>query len=237
MSTATATSLMEKEINGELLTQDLLVKRHKRLVHRVCNKYKHLAEKVGLGYEDIVSIGFIGLLKAFRYFDGEKYDVRFSTYAIPMIRGEILRELRDQHPGLKYSRPIKDIATHIQKAELQESSIDEIAIKLDVCRDKVIHALNFIFHQAPRSMDKKFKDVAGHDATLHLVIGSEDDTTSLSVWEFIKTLSPREQIVCSGLMEGLLQVEIGEIIGVTQVQTSRVIKKIRSKYLEFKEIE
>src|SRR6185312_4697792 len=101
-----------KIINGEEHTQETVVKAHKGLVHMECNKVRYVAASVGMDYEDLYSIGSIGLLKAFENFNPE-YGVRFSTYAVPLIWGELQRSIRDSNPGLYYSRPVKELGWKI----------------------------------------------------------------------------------------------------------------------------
>lgn len=131
------TQMLKKVINGESHTRDSIVVDHEGVVHSVCRKFTPWAGSVGQDYEDIVSIGFMGLIKAFDYFDGEKFPVRFSTYAVPMIRGEVRRVLRDSGTRVHYSRGIKELAFSIRKEELEELSVDAIAAELDENRKKL----------------------------------------------------------------------------------------------------
>lgn len=226
--------LTEKLINGELLNQDSLVVRHERLVHKVCSKFKFRAETLGMEYEDIVSVGFIGMIRAFENFDGELYPVRFSTYAIPMIMGEVRRYLRDQNPGAKFSRTIKDIAHRIYKTEMEHLPIDVIVSSLDVEREKVIHALNYIRnHRVTRLDEPIYKNSEDEDLTIMNLLHDEEDESLIFVKEFIESLSNRDQIIVKSLMAGMPQSDIGKELGISQVQVSRLQKKIGVRYLAF----
>lgn len=220
---------IEKLINGEVHTQDTVVVAHELLVHKVCQRMKMYASKVGQEYEDIVSVGFIGLIKAFNNFDPEKYDVRFSTYAMPMIQGEIQRALRDSSTGVKYSRGIKEIALRIREDELTEESHEYIADKLSVSKNKVYHAMEFIHNGNTSSIDIEIGD---GETTITDVVGKEEDYTDIFVEDFLNTLNEIDKTIVNGLLEGRTQQEIGVMAGFSQVHVSRLIKNIRKKYLD-----
>lgn len=228
-------STMVKEINGQMLTQDSVIEVHEKLVHHVCKRFYLQADKLGLEYGDILSVGFIGLFKAFQYFDGDKFNVRFSTYAVPMIRGEIQRFLLNQNPGLRYPRTIKDLAFQIHTEDLQDSQIEDIANTLSAERWRVIHALNFLSHRVLSSLDESFALGSEGDAEITVLnqVASVDDPTKLFVDEFVSSLTEMEQQIVRGLLQGEKQMEIAEKIGVCQVSVSRYQKKIRVKYLAY----
>ncbi len=223
------TQIVEKVINGESHTRDSIVEKHAGLVHSVCHKLINWARNVGHEYDDLVSIGFMGLIKAFDYFDGERFPVRFSTYAVPMIRGEIQKVLRDSGTGVHYSRGIKDLAFNIKKRELDELSVDEIAVELGEDRKKVIHAFNFLQHGIPSSLNQPIR-VSEVDSSVADIVGKPDDTTELFVNDFLESLEERERYIAEGLMDGRTQADIGRSLGIGQVQVSRVLRTIRRKY-------
>ncbi len=224
-----------KEINGQLLTQDSVIVIHEKLVHHVCKKFVLQASKLGVDYEDLVNVGSMGLLKGFKYFDGVKFNVRFSTYAIPMIRGEIQRYLGSQNPGLHYPRSIKELAYQIKIADMEDYQSDVIATALNVEKDKVVHALTYLSSRQPISVNKAL--IIGSDGddeiTILHQVAIEDDSTELLVQEFVGSLTETEQQIVSGLLAGNTQNEIAKKIGVCQVSVSRYQKKIRTKYLSY----
>ena len=228
-------STLEKEINGVLLTRDTLIDVHGKLVHHVCKRFTIRAKLLGMELDDLTSLGFIGLIKAFDNFDGDKYNVKFSTYAVPMISGVIKKCLQDQNMGLKYPRKIKEIAYMILNRDLRGDGIDVIAAKLDVNRSKVIHALSFLEHKNPQSLDANFSADDFNEATIYNLVSFSDDTTDLLVTDFLKTLTAREQTIVTDLTHGQLQQVIGQKLGLSQVQVSRIKTKIGVKYLKFNE--
>lgn len=173
-------SVIEKLINGVLLTKETVIEVHKGLVHRECNKLRSYAKNQGFDYEDIVSLGFIGLLKAFERFDSKTYDVRFSTYASPMIWGEVQRALRNSNTGVYYGRPQKELAWQIRRLELDSKPIEDIAFQLEISPEKVTHALNYLHYSFPASLDKPLQLNDG-EAIISDLIGSPDDLTEIYV--------------------------------------------------------
>lgn len=222
-----------KLINGEMLSLEDIVKKHEMLVHSVCKYYRSRAKNLRIDYEDIASVGFIGLIRAFERFDGSKFDVRFSTYAIPTIRGEVQRFLREQNEGLKYSRSIKELAWLILEKELEDLTIEEISKTLKEKVEKVKFAIQFIHNRSPYSLEYPVVDEAGKSTYLSDFVGDDDDHTNLMVEEFIKTLNDKEKVIVNCLINGEVQSSIGEKIGTSQAQVSRSIHKIRNKYLNY----
>lgn len=224
-----------KEINGQLLTQDSVIIVHEKLVHHVCKKFTPQASKLGADYEDLVNVGSMGLLKAFKYFDGVKFNVRFSTYAIPMIRGEIQRFLGSQNPGLHYPRSIKELAYKIKVAEMEELQTDVIATALEVEKDKVVHALTYLSSRQPVSVNKPLLIGSEGDDEITILhqVATEDDPTQLLVRDFLSSLTEKEQLIVKHLLDGDTQAEIGMKIGACQVSISRYQKKIRLKYQSY----
>ncbi|MBE1554779.1 DNA-directed RNA polymerase specialized sigma subunit [Filibacter limicola] len=193
---------------------------------------KNYAKSVGHDYEDIVSIGFIGLINAFDKFDGEQYDVRFSTYAVPLIWGEIQKSLRASGTGVRYSTGIKDIGWSIRKNELEDLSVDEIAAQLEVSRGRVVHAQDFLKHGIPGSLDQPIRAAEGESSIADL-IGEPDDATGMFVQEFLDSLTERERMVAVGLMDGNSQTDIAPTLGVGKGQIYNMRKRIAEKYLEY----
>lgn len=229
--------VIKKLINDEWLTEETLLVRHKGLVHRECNQFTALGEKFGYSYEDLAQVGFMGLLKAFRRFDSEKFPVRFSTYAVPMISGEVSRMIRDSNAGVKYTRAIKTLGRQIRRADLEGKQLSVIAAELEVTEDKIVSALDYLRNERTWSLDKPLAVSENEPLTAKDLIGVSDDMTELFVEDFIKSLSKREQIIVRDLMASKTQGSIGLKLGVTQVQVSRIQKVIGLKYLEFAELD
>lgn len=188
----------------------------------------------GHAQEDLYQIGCIGLIKAIQRFD-TSYNVRISTYAVPYILGEIKRFIRDDGP-IKISRSIKELATKINEIQRQninktgeELQINELAEKLNVTKEEIVVALDAI--RRPESIDEEAYDEVGGETKISKISTNKDETASvinkLCVKELIEELDERERkIIILRYFKGKTQTEVAKWLGITQVQVSRIEKKI-----------
>ncbi len=230
-------ALLKKVKQGDKKAREDLVKGNLRLVLSVVQKFTGRGEPP----DDLFQIGCIGLMKSIDNFDISQ-NVRFSTYAVPMIIGEIRRHLRDNN-AVRVSRSIKDTAYKAMQAKerllaklLREPTVTEIANEIDIPREDVVIALESIVD--PVSLyDPVYND--GGD-TIYVLdqIGDSGGADSwideLVLKDSIKKLSDREKsILTLRFMQGKTQMEVSEEIGISQAQVSRLekgaIKKIKSK--------
>ena len=191
----------------------------------------------GVETDDLFQIGSIGLIKAVNKFD-TSFNVEFSTYAIPMILGEIRRFLRDD--GIvKVSRNLKEIAMHARKLsdkilaeEGRDASVFEIAEKIGVSCDDVVVSL-----EATQPTESLYKTVFDGESSPVLLIDkfhSEENSeekilTYVSLKQEIKNLPPKErQILILRYYKEKTQSEVAKILGISQVQVSRIEKKLLS---------
>ena len=181
--------------------------------------------------EDLFQLGAIGLLKAIRAFDLQR-PVELSTYAVPMIMGEIRRFLRDDGP-VKVSRTLRERAAMLRQLQTRlESDTGQSPRLSDLCREsglqpeEVLEALN-----APRDTDSLDAALPGQERTLGemLPAGSEGQVVEgLALQEAISRLEPQlRQVILLRYMRDLTQQKIAVILGITQVQVSRLEKKAR----------
>ena len=189
--------------------------------------------------DDLFQVGCIGLMKAIDNFD-TSHNVKFSTYAVPMIIGEIRRYLRDNN-SIRVSRSMRDLAYKSLQAreslasQLQrEPTVTEIAAELDARREDVVMALESI--QEPVSL---FEPVFHDDGDAIYVMDQVQDTKNtdvkwienLSLSEAMKKLSPRERhILNMRFFEGKTQMEVAKEISISQAQVSR-LEKNALKYM------
>ena len=188
----------------------------------------------GHAQEDLYQIGCIGLIKAVQRFNIE-YNVRISTYAVPYIMGEIKRFIRDDGP-IKISRGIKELATKINEIQREninktgeEMQIAKLAEKLNVTKEEIIVALDAI--RKPESIDEEMYDEVGGETKISRIIVNKDETNEvvnkLCVKELIDDLNDREKnIIILRYYKGKTQTEVANRLGITQVQVSRLEKKI-----------
>ena len=181
--------------------------------------------------EDLFQLGAIGLLKAIRAFDLQR-PVELSTYAVPMIMGEIRRFLRDDGP-VKVSRTLRERAAMLRQLQTRlESDTGQSPRLSDLCREsglqpeEVLEALN-----APRDTDSLDAALPGQERTLGemLPAGGEGRVVEgLALQEAISRLEPQlRQVILLRYMRDLTQQKIAVILGMTQVQVSRLEKKAR----------
>lgn len=215
--------------SGETLARDTLVQCNIRLVWSVVQRF------MGRGYEpeDLFQIGCIGLLKSVDKFD-LSYDVKFSTYAVPMIIGEIQRFLRDDGT-LKVSRSLKETANKVRKAKDELSkvlgrlpTIKEVAERLEISPEDVVFAQEA--NKPPTSIHETVFENDGDPITLMDQIADDSQEKwfdKLALNEAISGLSERERlIVFLRYYRDQTQSEVAARLGISQVQVSRLEKKI-----------
>ena len=219
----------DKEARSNLIEHNL------RLVVYIAKKF----DNTGVGVEDLISIGTIGLIKAINNFD-TSHGVKFSTYAVPMIIGEVRRYLRDNN-SIRVSRSLRDTAykalsirERMGREMQREPSISEIATEMGVPREDLVLALDAI--QEPISL---YEPVFHDDGDPIYVMDQVKDTKNSDVhWienialsEAMAKLSPRERHILElRFFEGKTQMEVAEEISISQAQVSR-LEKNALKYM------
>jgi RNA polymerase sporulation-specific sigma factor len=221
--------LLYRSQHGDEAARCEIVSNNTRLVWSVVQRFSNR----GIEQEDLFQIGCIGLLKSVDKFD-LSYDVRFSTYAVPMIIGEIQRFLRD-NGTLKISRSIKEMSMKIKKVKesfMQEQqrnpTIQEIAQTLQVEKEEVILALDAM--RQPTSIYETVFENEGDPITLLDQIQEPNQGKwfeQFTLHEAISELRDRERlIVYLRYFRDQTQIEVAQRLGISQVQVSRLEKKI-----------
>ena len=214
---------------GDNEAREEFIKGNLRLVLSVIKRFSSSNENV----DDLFQIGCIGLIKAIDNFD-TTLQVKFSTYAVPMILGEIKRFLRD-NSTIRVSRSVKDMAykaiytkESMMKKSMREPTIAEVAQEVGVSKEEIVYALDAI--QNPMSLyDPVYSD--GED-TLFVMDQISDKKNKednwvehLSLSEALKQLNEREhEIIVLRFFEGKTQMEVAKMIGISQAQVSRLEK-------------
>lgn len=221
--------LLKKSAAGDKQARDELIRGNLRLVLSVVQRFQGRGESP----DDLFQVGCIGLMKAIDNFNTE-LGVRFSTYAVPMIIGEIRRYLRDNNP-IRVSRSLRDTAYKALQARdrlvsemNREPSVGEIAKALDVPEEDVVLALEAI--QDPVSLFEPIYNDGG-DA-IYIIDQVKDPRHTDSQWlenlavsEALRRLTEREQrILRMRFFEGRTQMEVAGEIGISQAQVSRLEK-------------
>ena len=214
---------------GDKKAKETYIYGNLRLVLSIVQRFANRGEQM----DDLFQVGCIGLIKAIDHFD-TSLDVRFSTYAVPMIIGEIRRYLRDNNP-IRVSRSLRDTAYKALRAKEQlqnrlgrEPKPEELAKALDIQTEDVLFALDAI--QDPVSLYEPVYHDSGDTLFLMDQIRDEKDkddrwVTSLSLSEAMKHLGSRERYILNlRFFEGKTQMEVSNEIGISQAQVSRLEK-------------
>lgn len=220
--------LREIQATGSKVAKDKLIKGNLRLVLSVIQKFTGRGEDI----DDLFQIGVVGLIKAINNFDLSK-EVRFSTYCVPMISGELRRYLRD-YGQIKVSRSLRDLAYKALQAKerlsiknQRDPDIEEIAAEIGAKRSEVVIALESI--SDPVSLYEPVYSDSGDTLYIMDQIGDKNDVDSwldeLSIRDAIKELGERERnILYLRFLQGKTQVEVANEIGISQAQVSRLEK-------------
>lgn len=216
-------SVREKLVNGNL-----------RLVLSVIQRFNNRGEFV----DDLFQVGCIGLIKAIDNFDLSQ-NVKFSTYAVPMIIGEIRRYLRDNNP-IRVSRSLRDIAYKVLQVRDvlanrfgREPSINEIAEELNLKREEIVFALDAI--QEPVSLFEPIYHDGGDPIFVMDQISDDKNQDDkwleiLAIKEALQKLNDREKIILTlRFYRGKTQMEVADEIGISQAQVSRLEKAALSQ--------
>ena len=232
--------LFKRIKEGDEQARELYIRGNLRLVLSVIRRFQNSNENA----DDLFQIGCIGLIKAIDNFNVE-LQVKFSTYALPMIIGEIRRYLRDNN-SIRVSRSLRDTAykaiyarEHMTKENLREPTINEIAAEIGISSEDITTALDAI--QSPVSLFEPVYTEGGD--TLYVMDQISDKKNKEESWvedlslsEAMKRLGEREaHIINLRYFEGKTQMEVAKEVGISQAQVSRLEKnalKIMRQYLE-----
>jgi len=221
--------LLIKIKNGDTEAREKFIQGNLRLVLSVVQRFGGRGETA----DDLFQIGCVGLIKAIDNFDNT-LNVQFSTYAVPMIIGEIRRHLRDNNP-IRVSRSIRDLAykalqakEKIIKETQKEPTIEEIAKELCVNKEDVVVSLEAI--QDPISLQEPVYNEGSE--SIYVMDQVKDTKNTDELWadnitlsEAMKRLNERERnIIMKRFFDGRTQMEVAEEIGISQAQISRLEK-------------
>lgn len=230
-------ALIGRSQQGDKEARDTIFKENTGLIYSVAKRFLGR----GVEMEDLFQIGSIGLLKAVDHFD-PSYEVRFSTYAVPMIAGEIKRFLRDDGL-LKVSRSLKENCSRIYQAKEKlekelgrEAGLEEIAEEVELSLDEVVLALESTAEV--ESLHKTIYQGEGNDISLMDRLpekenGQEQALNRIFLDEMLQRLDVRErQLIGMRYFQNRTQTEVAAELGISQVQVSRMEKRILKKLKE-----
>ena len=219
--------LLKELKHGDLEAREKFINGNLRLVLSVIQRFYNKGENV----DDLFQVGCIGLIKAIDNFDMSQ-NVQFSTYAVPMIIGEIRRYLRDNN-SIRVSRSIRDLAykalgvkEKIYKEEQREATIEEIAKQLEVSKEEIVISSDAI--QEPISLQEPA--YSENTENIYIIDQVKDKKNTDELWtqnitiaESMKRLNEKERMIINKrFFEGRTQIEVAEEIGISQAQVSRL---------------
>lgn len=221
--------LFVKIKKGDKEARETLANGNLRLVLSVIQKFTGRGENI----DDLFQVGCVGLIKAIDNFD-TTLNVQFSTYAVPMIIGEIRRYLRDNNP-IRVSRSIRDLAykalqakEKLTREKEKEPTIEQIAKELGVPREEVVMSLDAI--QDPLSLQEPVYNEGSESIYIMDQVKDSKNTDekwaeNITISEAMKKLNDREKtIISKRFFEGRTQMEVADEIGISQAQVSRLEK-------------
>lgn len=230
LDSATTRRLLLRVRQGDKSAREELIAGNLRLVLSVIQRFSSRGENI----DDLFQVGCIGLIKAIDNFDAEAHDVRFSTYGVPMIAGELRRFLRD-HSAIRVSRSMRDTAYRVLQVKEKliaengrEPDVETIAKALGIKREEVVFAMDAICD--PVSLyEPVFSDV-GESTCVMDQIGDTRNTDEhwleqIALQEAMRRLSEREKrILALRFYDGRTQMEVAKEVGISQAQVSRLEK-------------
>ena len=229
LSQAEMDALLLRSKAGDKQARQQLIEGNLRLVLSVIQRF----EKRGESPDDLFQVGCIGLMKAIANFDPDK-QVRFSTYGVPMIAGEVRRYLRDNSP-IRVSRSIRDVAYRVLQCKenmlstmSREPTLEEIARELELPEEEVSRALDAVC--APVSLhDPVYADGSDPLTVMDQVRDTKNTETQwmehITLSNAFRGLNSREkQILSLRFVGGKTQMEVASTLGISQAQVSRLEK-------------
>lgn len=229
------TELLRRVRQGDQEARRQMIEGNLRLVLSVIQRFAGRGENM----DDLFQVGCIGLVKAVDRFDSEQFEVRFSTYGVPLILGEVRRFLRDSS-SLRVSRSMRDIAYRVLQTREQyarehqrEPTLDEIAKLLDLKREDIVFALDAI--SDPVSLYEPVYSDGGDTVCVMDQVRDDKNTDEqwlehLALREAMDHLSERERHILElRFYQGKTQMEVSAEVGISQAQVSRLEKNAISQ--------
>lgn len=225
--------LIRKSQAGDRQAKSIIIESNMPLIKSIVKRFKNMY----IEYEDLIQLGSLGLVKAINNFD-TSYCVKFSTYAVPMITGEIKRFIRDDG-AIKVSRAVKLLSSKITqfvdrfiKEFAREPNVEEIATEFGIEKEEVIYALDSS-HMPVSLYDKYDDDGKNLIEKLPSNDNQDDVIDKIVLRDCIKDLNDREKlIIYLRYYKDRTQSDIARIIGISQVQVSRIESKVIAKMRE-----
>lgn len=207
-------------------TLDECVSKNKNLVYKASNRYRGLCRVIGLDYEDLVSEGMIGLIRAYERYDHTK-GLPFEPYAFKHIWGKVFTYVNRNKSLIRPSQAINKVITDINNMGLSNKPIEVISKQLDCKEKRVVQALTMMKNDHILSLDKP--NLENSDFNFYDIISGHHDNTSIEVKEFISTLSSLELRMLKALTSGYSHRDAAKKLNISKTQFNLVLKQIREQ--------
>lgn len=226
--------LLTRAKSGDRDAKQILIQRNSPLIKSIIKRYIGK----GVDYDDLYQLGALGFIKAIGKYDAS-YGVKFTTYAVPLITGEVKRFLRDDGT-IKVSRSVKSTYLHIKKylatrvADQTQPEINEIASALGLTREEVVYAMEAA--QMPISLFDKTDSSGWGDEKLSLAerlpaTQEIDITDHILIKNMLESLEVRDRkVMILRYFRNLTQVQVASTLGISQVQVSRIEQRILAQF-------
>jgi RNA polymerase sporulation-specific sigma factor len=224
--------LVAKAKTGDNSAKEQLLLQNSPLIKSIIKRY--LGK--GVEYDDLYQLGCLGFVKAINKYDAS-YGVKFTTYAVPLILGEVKRFLRDDGT-IKVSRSIKGLYVKIKKyleiksADREPPTIDELAVHFGVSREEIIYSMEA--SHLPLSLFEKTDDAGLSIAERLAGADSEHLVDNIMIADLLKSLTDRERkIIILRYFRNLTQSEVASQLSISQVQVSRIEQKVLASFKDY----
>lgn len=215
--------------NPHLGDMGTFIQTNKGMVHTIANRCLKKT-KLSVDLADLEQEGYIGLIKAYHYYDPSKGAI--STLAYPLIRTEIMMYLRDKLPSIRPPRNAYDLIGRIFKCQMEESSPEVVAKVMDVTVEAAKKALWHIEYGITSSLNQPLRDLRGEEVEYAALIGFCEDETGIEVESFLNTLPDKVKRTVLYLMAGYERKDIANEFGVSRMWVGKLIEKAQDLYLK-----
>lgn len=227
------------DINPHIgMTFEECYKKHKKVIHKVVSKQlKGISNIYSMDKEDLTQIALIGFLEAYKNYDS-KFNSKFNSYAYDIMRWTILKTLRTKRDIISFPQSFNVVWSIASKYHYTIHNLNEIIKRKpsNLSDAQIKRAMEWYGNNIPISLDGEitFANKPENDKLLYEIVkGSDSDKSQVVVSEFLNSLTTKQEMVVSYLLDGMTQKEIAKKLNVTQPQICRVIKSIQIAWKKY----
>lgn len=219
-------------IDNEWITIDECYEKHKRFITRLTTRYRAKGMNIGLDFEDVRGLVYVGFVKSYYQFDQERGN-KFVTLLAAHVFGEVSKGMRDYGHNVHFTRVVKDAAMSVFKNEWQKERPEYIAEQLEITYQEATEALTYLGYTSKSFDAPSINPTDNSETSYHDLYGKTQDHFPIYWNEFVSNLNDEEKSVIALRKQDKNQKSIGEELGFKQVEISRKLKKIKQKYKQY----